>query len=171
MIHVLCVWLCRMFQMASTCRDNNGSDTVTTWRKLHFVCDSHGVNNEIFFLGGNFSFKCPNIIMEQQIFVMHLDGNVLPEPDQFLTNYARISAFWTNNQLLVKRKKIIFILFVFVSLVTSCSSSQCTMVTAASLWCWNGQLPSLHPGARQLSSSCDRLLWSHMVFSWGLPGI
>lgn len=31
--------------------------------------------------------------------------------------------------------------------------------------------PSLDPEARQLSPSCDRLLCSHMVFSWGLPGI
>ena len=31
--------------------------------------------------------------------------------------------------------------------------------------------PSPDPEARQLSPSCDRLLRSHMVFSWGLPGI
>lgn len=52
-------------------------------------------------------------------------------------------------------------LFVFL-LVTSCPSSQCTMVTAASPRCWNGQLPlriQKHGNCLPLVIGCSAATW------------
>lgn len=107
----------------------------------------------------NGCFDGPNIICRCQL-CMWVDYSIqnLNECTPNLHNFC----IFISLNIFVCVKMFLFCLFVCVLLVTSCSSSQCTMVTAASSWCWNGQIPhwiQKHGNCLPLVIGCSVATW------------